>query len=640
MVDARLRRQDLLALIVVSLAAFALRIFLLDGQSLWYDEGVTATVAARGLIDLTRWTAGDIQPPLYYYLVAGWGAVAGWGEWSLRFPSAWFGVLTVPLLAVTAQRLTGKRAAALLAALFAAFHPLLIYYSQEARMYALLVALGVLAGYLLLRAAAEPQQPNLAWAGYAAVGAAAIYTHYFAFFLLLGFGLAASGALAAQRQWRGLAWLLAAHAAILALYLPWLAVMWQQLGSDRSYWTGVLKLDEALRGVAISFTSGATVLETTAVWLLAGYGLVTAAALAALWRTPGAGRRTLWYALCWLLAPVLGVLALAVAVPKFNPRYVMLALPGLLLLWAGGLALLRTRPGKGWTAPALAMLLIFGFWYAGVNWYFHPNFAKDDWRGLAAFLRERIAPEERVILVSGHAWPVWEYYAPDIPAVRLPPLEILDVDAVLTFAATGPPLRAAFAEETGKNGAWLVNWQDQVVDPNGVAAVQLELGGREKGQSVTFTGLGLRRFTGIRSSRIVDAPPIDHPVGAAAGDRVRLVGYKTVNNGDLLLFWQLPAGGEAAGDLHLALESLRDGAPLARPADRRLGGYSYPAARWQPGEIVAGVIPAADWLGPEPQPGVYGLTLRVYAADAPAAPLRWADGAAELRLDGVEVVID
>jgi len=643
MVDVCLRRRDLLALTVVSLAAFALRTYRLDGQSLWYDEGVTASVAARGLVELTHWTAGDIQPPLYYYLMAGWGQLAGWSEWSLRFPSVFFGVLTVPLLATVAQRLTGERAAARLAALFAAFHPLLLYYSQEARMYALLVALGILAAYLLLLAtAAEQRRPHWAWLGYAVAGAAAAYTHYFAFFLLLGLSLAAAGALVQVRRGRGILWLSAANGAILLLYLPWINVMWRQLGGDRSYWTGELKLGEALQAVAVSFTSGATVLEQTALWLLLGYGLITAAALAMLWRTSGPGRRTLWYGLWWLLTPVLAVLTLAVAVPKFNPRYVMLALPGLLLLWAGGLGLWRTQAVGNRLprlAPALATLLLLGFFYANVNWYHHPNFAKDDWRGLAAWLRPRIAADETIILVSGHAWPVWDYYAPDLPAVRLPALEILDVDAVLTFADTSAPLREVFAEETGIQGAWLINWQEDVVDPNTVVPVQLELGGREKGQSVTFAGIGLRRFDGIRAGRIATAPPVEHSVGASAGGQVTLVGYKAVNNGDLLLFWQrLP--GATTDDLRLALTAAQAGAEIAQPPDRRLGGYTYPTSRWRPGEIVAGVIPASAWLGAAPQPGVYNIALRVYDAADPAAPLQWDDGSTELTIAGIEVIID
>lgn len=632
----RLRQPYLLALMGVCLAGFALRVYVLDGQSLWYDEGVTATVAARGFVALTHWTAGDIQPPLYYYVVAGWGGLSGWSEWSLRFPSAFFGTLTIPLLAVTARRLTARRAAALLAALFAALHPLLLYYSQEARMYAMLVAVGVLVGYLALRAIdVEQRQPNPAWLGYVLFGVVAVYTHYFAFFLLLGVSLAAALVLAGRREARGVVWLLLSNVAILVLYLPWLNVMWQQLGGDRSYWTGALKLHEAVQNVAISFTSGETVVEGTARWLLLLYATVTTAAVVGLWRAPAAGRRTLLVALCWLLVPLLAILALATAVPKFNARYAMVALPGLLLVWSGGLAMLRMPSRR-----VLASLLLLGFAFALVNWYFHPNFAKDDWRGLTAWLRARLAPDEVVVLVSGHAWPVWEYYAPDIPVVQLPALEILDVDEVLTFEETGPPLRAAFANELGKQGAWLVNWQDEVVDPNGIVPAQLELGGREKGQSVIFAGINLRRFNGIRASRIAEAPPVDHPVGATAGGRVTLVGYKALNNGDLLLFWQRPEPFTGvADDLRMALESYAGASPLARPTDRRLGGYTYPSSRWQAGEVVTGVIPAREWLGEEPQGGTYRVKLRVYDADDQAA-LGWDDGRAEIMLDGIEVIID
>ncbi len=59
--SSNLFRIFLLALI---LSAFALRVYKLDGQSLWYDEGVTAIVAQYDLASLAQWTADDIQPPL------------------------------------------------------------------------------------------------------------------------------------------------------------------------------------------------------------------------------------------------------------------------------------------------------------------------------------------------------------------------------------------------------------------------------------------------------------------------------------------------------------------------------------------------------------------------------------------------
>jgi hypothetical protein len=674
------RARALLLLLI--LIGFALRLLWLDAQSLWYDEGVTAVIAQRDLVELTRWTANDIQPPLYYYLVAGWGRVAGWSEWALRFPSAAFGALAIPLLAVLARRLLRlERAgvwAGLLAALLAAVHPLLVYYAQEARMYTLLVLLGLVAAYLLVRAAGRAGQRWGLWVAYVTVAAAALYTHYFAVFLLGGLGCAwlldmwlARRAADDERHGLGAKLLpfFGANGAVLLLYLPWLANLVTRLRVDRSYWTGTLKVHEAVLDIAMSFTSGETMPEPVALWLLIGYTGVTLVAIYGLWRAWPHTRRVAIYAFFWLVIPLLAVLLLAFNVPKFNARYVMLALPALLLLWATGLTCLAPRtnrlrtfsfdphdaraftspssvsfrgPAVPWLAGLAVILLAAGGLWANYNWFLNPAFAKDHWRQITTFLRTRVAPDEQVVLVSGHAWPVWQYYAPDIPVVRLPDLEILDVDAVLDFATSGPPLIAAFDEASGKRGAWLVNWQDEVVDPNDVAPVQLELGGREKGQTATFSGLTLRRFGGIRATRLVTAPPIEHALDLAFGGEVVLRGYKVLNNGDLLLFWQRAPGATGSRDLHMALTTATaDGQALAAPADRRLAGYTYPSFRWPDGAVVMGHIPAPDWLGENPQGGPVQFTLRVYdGADPSAAPLPTIEGANELTVRGVDVVID
>ena len=197
------RAAGRIVLLALILCAFALRVYKLESQSLWYDEGVSAIVAQYDLASLTQWTADDIQPPLYYALLAGWGRLAGWGEWSLRFPSLFFGLLVVPLLAALALRWSGSRLAALLAALFATCHPLLLYYSQEARMYTLLVALGVGIAYWVLgigkrheggedAESSIPTDPHRwsLWGVYVVAATAALYTHYFAAFLLLAVNVA------------------------------------------------------------------------------------------------------------------------------------------------------------------------------------------------------------------------------------------------------------------------------------------------------------------------------------------------------------------------------------------------------------------------------------------------------------------
>lgn len=644
------QRITTLWLIGCLLLAFGLRLYRLDGQSLWYDEAVTADLARRSLADLTHWTANDIQPPLYYYLVSGWGRVAGWSEWSLRFPSAWFGVLTVPLLAGLARRISTRPTAARWVALLAALHPLLVYYGQEARMYTLLLALGVLVigfGLHLLAAQVSPRVVG----GYLLAATAAIYTHYFAFFLLLtpiGFallhhrprlerlrkqpatqsvGIIASSA--SPFSWlhesTPLRRLLFANLAVLLLYLPWLGQMFRQLAVDRSYWQGEFKLSEGVRAVLISFTSGETMPETLGSWLLIPFGLLSLIALFRLIRAADPqNRHVLHLALLWLIIPVVGVLTLATFTPKFNARYALIALPGLLLLWGIGLTAPTSFPAaRGSRMPKLVLagglgFLVIGALWSNANWFFDRAYTKDNWRDMALFLRGQLEPHETIILVSGHAAPAWTYYAPDLPIVRLPEIDVLDVDALLTFANTVEPLRAAFAPESGKNGVWLVKWQADIVDPTGIVPIQLELGGREKGLSTRFWGLDLQRFSRIRPERIVDAPPISTPLQVNFADQLGLQGVHLMENGDLLLFWQRLAPDAAlAADYGISGETLlADGSPLLRLADRRPAVYTYPVARWGLHETVVGHIPATDWLGPEPAVGTYTLRLTVYRLEA------------------------
>ncbi|MCX7839127.1 MAG: glycosyltransferase family 39 protein, partial [Anaerolineae bacterium] len=136
------------------LLAFVLRVFRLDAQSLWYDEAFSVYLAHFDLATIAARTAADIQPPLYYFLLHFWITFAGDSEFALRFLSLVFGVLTIPLMYVTARRLFDATTACI-ATLIAALAPLYVWYAQEARMYTLITFLLLLSSYTLWRALTE-----------------------------------------------------------------------------------------------------------------------------------------------------------------------------------------------------------------------------------------------------------------------------------------------------------------------------------------------------------------------------------------------------------------------------------------------------------------------------------------------------
>ena len=182
----------LAALIVL---AAILRLATLGQQSFWYDEAFTPVhVLHSGLGATLRAVAHTENTPPLWYLIAWLDVrVLGDGAFALRLPSALAGVLTVPVVWAIGEQLAGRpiedrpaagRRVALIGAAIVAVNPLLVWYSQEARAYALFVLFSALAMLCFVRVVREPTRGRVA--AFALSGSLALLTHYFAVFLLLG----------------------------------------------------------------------------------------------------------------------------------------------------------------------------------------------------------------------------------------------------------------------------------------------------------------------------------------------------------------------------------------------------------------------------------------------------------------------
>jgi uncharacterized membrane protein len=168
--------------VIVAIGAI-LRFATIGQQSLWLDEAFTYQVVAHGFHDvLVTVPRTESTPPLYYILLWLWSQVFSVHEDGLRSFSAVCGVLTIPCAWVIGKQLVSERVG-LMAALVTAVNPLLLWYSQEARAYALLVLMSAATLVVLLWAAARPSRRRLACWGILA--ALTLCTHYFSVFLLL-----------------------------------------------------------------------------------------------------------------------------------------------------------------------------------------------------------------------------------------------------------------------------------------------------------------------------------------------------------------------------------------------------------------------------------------------------------------------
>ncbi|HWQ09667.1 MAG TPA: glycosyltransferase family 39 protein, partial [Holophaga sp.] len=155
---------------------FALtHLFRLDHHGFWIDELHTFGSIAGTFRELVanRLAAGHI--PTYFILMQAWTWVAGISEWSLRFPSVLAASLAFfAFFLLVREFLPGTRAYVIALVLFF-FHPFLLWASHDARMYALVAALSILAAHQLLRYLRDGRGTQLA--GYAVVCAIGLSIH-------------------------------------------------------------------------------------------------------------------------------------------------------------------------------------------------------------------------------------------------------------------------------------------------------------------------------------------------------------------------------------------------------------------------------------------------------------------------------
>ena len=656
----------IILILIIMLLALALRFYGLEAQSLWYDEAFSVYLAGMDLSEITSRTAADIQPPLYYYMLHGWIETFGDGEGAVRSLSLLFGVLSVPLLYAVAWQLFRSRLAGLLAALFLAISPLHVWYGQETRMYTLLTFLCLLSSYLLLlivhlssdhadsegdsRGSGKPLLAIALWSAYTLINIAALYTHYFAFFvlafqaayvlLLLGVAVlfpstrtdgiepppAESGAdenLVPYPLNLLLGGLLSA-ALTVAAYVPWLPHLLTRYGADVSFWPGQLKLGEVLVDIGLFFVGGESVPEPVGILLAIGFGLVFLLCLLAVFlhvsrftsndvkRSQQAAfdaQHPLLFLLLYLLLPPILILALSYNTPKFNARYVMVSHPAFLLILAGGLAVLWERRSLvGRTLVILALVLVIGTSvYANGNAYQDPSFARTDLRGAARYLGKNVAADETIILVSGHMFPLFDYYAPGVERHLLPDSPTLDTTQTLDYSIAADLIDWL----ADRGGVWVVLWQDDVVDPAGYLTSMLAKVGEEQPVERTFAQVDVRHYRLPPDAQFTATPSIDHPVDFNFGNQIRLLGYTQTDEREVTLFWEALQPLEE--DLRISL-TLRD--PEGQnwgQWDGRPTAYMFPTDRWREGQIVPGHYDLA--LVPGAPPGDYGLEVGVYTED-------------------------
>jgi len=512
-----------------------LRVYQIGGKGLWLDEAFSVWLGWQPVGEMLSWLVRiDQHPPLYYLLLHFWMAL-GDDPATVRALSAIFGTLTIPVVYLLGRRLADGKVG-LLAALILAVSPFHVRFAQETRMYTLLALNASLALYALIclldrvsgsrldkrgslgtavagaleartcsgsshripnelgSPALKPREfpkthkrethrPDLAWLGYVFFTAATLLTHNTAVFfpiatnlLILGLLLirrlpvtlspcllvSLSSCLPSLRKW------LLAQAGVFLLWSPWLpAFVVQSVGVYREFWL------PAPTWVTVAGAVGAFVSDFLPLPPVGAYAVGMLYAGLALLGLVYFRQRPVHIAFLLVIftTPFVGEWLVSLRRPIFYDRTLIWASVPLYLLLAAGVRQLRRWP---YVLAVIVMVLAINT-LSLREYYVH--FEKEQWDDAAAFVAERVQPDDLILFNATWTQIPFDYYFRRMynrpVAEHGVPVDLFD-QGVLEPKMTVDDLPHLRALVQGHERVWLVYSHGWYTDPQGLIPPALE----------------------------------------------------------------------------------------------------------------------------------------------------------------------
>lgn len=379
-------RVDSIAILAITAFGTGLRLYHLGTRSLWFDEGFSAGIALMRWPDFLRVNSGlTANMALYYLLLKFWMPLGHTDAWT-RGLSVLFGIAAIPAMYWLARKMFNSPAAIAAALLLAsnAFH---VKYSQEARAYSLVALLCIVSCILLLRA--TEKTTTRAWLAWSLVSALAVIAHTYAVLVVGAEVVWAFLVLPARERWRLFA---AVRWFVLAL-VPY-AVAMTRGGTGAIGWLQPFTLRRF----------GETMVQIcgNAGWTLP---VLLAAGCAGVFWMRREERRGFALAAMWAILPFAAVIAMSPIHSLLYPRYMIVCVPGIVLMAAVAAARLPRVLTVLWLLAAVSVSL-----WATVQYYEHDFLPHDDWRATSAYVRSHAAPSDLLLFYTWQGTLAYHYY--------------------------------------------------------------------------------------------------------------------------------------------------------------------------------------------------------------------------------------
>lgn len=451
---------------LILLLGLVLRLISLN-QSLWLDEAInTLAVKHYSFINLiTQYARADFHPPGWFIILWSWTKLFGYSEVAVRMPSVIFGVLTIWIMYLIGKKFASKELG-LIAALLLAINPLHIYYSQEARMYAM-ATLAVAINIFLLSKLIKGEKLNLFLLVLSNIFVLmSDYVAYFIFPAQFVFLLFYQKKLLKE-------WLIVLFSALL-LGFWWLPTFLGQLdigavaSSNLPAWkfiNGAFDF-KTLPLTFVKFIIGRISLADKNLYVAV---LLPICSLFAYLMFRGirftTSKKLL---LTWLIIPPLLSTIISIFVPVYNYFRILYVLPAFILVVSTGiLAVKRSK--------YLLIMVVLIELSCSLIYLLNPKYQREDWRGLVNFLSTK--SKSSILFESSGTLPPFDYYAKNNlqASGALKDFPAKSMDDVIDF---------------DNSDIYLVNYLVDISDQNRLVANKLVNSGYKNIDTKNFNGIG------------------------------------------------------------------------------------------------------------------------------------------------------
>jgi 4-amino-4-deoxy-L-arabinose transferase-like glycosyltransferase len=446
-------------LLALTLIGAFLRFYNLGFNSLWLDEASTYTLSVGSIPQIWEATAaGEFNPPLFYW-VEHMMLVFGNNEVILRFIPALLGVLTIPLVYLAGKEFIDRNVGIIAAAAFA-FSPFLIFYSQEARAYSMMLFFVTFAMVFYFKALKTNDVKN--WALFGVLSALAFWSHFYAMVIIAALVLYAIGIQIhkIRKDIRNLKPMALAIAAFTIICLP-LIIVTIQLFAKRS----VSAPTFGIQGFGIIFEtfkqiSGFSEIAMYVLVLLFIAGIVQAFLI-----DKNKGIFLVWVTVLTFIISYF----LSFRIPMV-PRYLLFLnivfFIGIAISYKMFYSLINIRAV---VYGFMAFLLILNAPFL-MNYY--SGYSKDDWRGFSGIMQKTTNPGDFIVLVPGYISQPFNYYYSNT------------TDGTFEFSAyTAKDLDAIDAQRKNNNAVYFIVTGDiYSADPTGDALAWIKEHTKQLGQ--------------------------------------------------------------------------------------------------------------------------------------------------------------